>query len=287
MARPQIEFIQSQAIRWHKGLYGGARPDVRSRILSIDSISGASSVLIKYPAGWKRTAREHLLADEELFVLDGSVRIAGIDYGPHCYAYLPAGYPRPRASSRKGAVVLTFFSATPIARRGKAEAGLYQENLLVERLDSMEMPWGVMPDGSAIDPELGGRGALKSLRQDPRNGDWTFLYGTMPQSHPDGWTGKVETHTVVEEMYLLAGEMAGNVGIMRPGAYFWRPPGILHGPYGSITGSLGFFRTQGGPLVNEWTDYEVPFTYSPAYRPALPKALRKSAREVRSGAACY
>lgn len=287
MARPQIEFIQSQAIRWHKGLYGGARPDVHSKILSLDRISGASSVLIKYPAGWKRTAREHLLADEEFFVLDGSVRIAGIDYGPHCYANLPAGYPRLRASSRAGAIVLTFFSATPVARRGKAEAGLYQENLLVERLDSMEMPWGVMPDGSDLDPELGGRGALKTLRQEPRNGDWTFLYGAMPQSHPDGWAGKVETHTVVEEMYMLAGEMAGNVGIMRPGAYFWRPPGILHGPYGSATGSLGFFRTQGGPLVNEWTDYEVTFTYSPAYRPVLPKALRKTAREVRPATSCY
>ena len=287
MARPQIEFIQSQAIRWHKGLYGGARPDVHSKILSLDRISGASSVLIKYPAGWKRTAREHLLADEEFFVLDGSVRIAGIDYGPHCYANLPAGYPRLRASSRASAIVLTFFSATPVARRGKAEAGLYQENLLVERLDSMEMPWGVMPDGSDLDPELGGRGALKTLRQDPRNGDWTFLYGAMPQSHPDGWAGKVETHTVVEEMYMLADEMAGNVGIMRPGAYFWRPPGILHGPYGSATGSLGFFRTQGGPLVNEWTDYEVTFTYSPAYRPVLPKALRKTAREVRPATSCY
>ncbi|MCH8187189.1 MAG: DUF4437 domain-containing protein [Proteobacteria bacterium] len=287
MARPQIEFIQSQAIRWHKGLYGGARPDVHSKILSLDRISGASSVLIKYPAGWKRTAREHLLADEEFFVLDGSVRIAGIDYGPHCYANLPAGYPRLRASSRAGAIVLTFFSATPVARRGKAEAGLYQENLLVERLDSMEMPWGVMPDGSDLDPELGGRGALKTLRQDPRNGDWTFLYGAMPQYDPGGGAGKVETHTVVEEMYMLAGEMAGNVGIMRPGAYFWRPPGILHGPYGSATGSLGFFRTQGGPLVNEWTDYEVTFTYSPAYRPVLPKALRKTAREVRPATSCY
>lgn len=287
MARPQIEFIQSQAIHWHKGLYGGARPDVRSKILSIDGVTGASSVLVEYPAGWKRTAHEHLLADEEIFVLDGSIRIAGLEYGPHCYAYLPAGYPRARMSSRKGAVVLTFFSATPTACRGKAEAGLYQEDLLVERLDTMEMPWGVMPDGSPMDPELGGRGSLKSLRQDPRNGDWTFLYGTMPQSHPDGWAGKVETHPVVEEMYMLSGEMAGNLGIMRPGAYFWRPPGILHGPYGTITGSLGLFRTQGGPLVNVWTDYEAPFTFSPAYKPALPEALRKTAREVRSGAACY
>ncbi len=287
MARSHIEFIQSQAIHWHKGLYGGGRPDVRSKVLSIDRSTGASSVLIKYPPGWERSESEHLLADEELFVLDGELRIAAIDYTEHNYAYLPAGYARPQASSSKGAVVLTFFSATPVSRPGMPPDGRYDETLLVERVDTMDMDWGVMPDGGDLDPELGGVGGLKTLRQDPRNGDWTFLYGTLPQSHPDGWTGKVETHPVVEEMYLLAGDMASNVGIMRPGAYFWRPPGILHGPYGSKTGILGFFRTKGGPLVNEWTDYEVPFTFTPPYKPALPKSLRSIAHEVRPGAICY
>ena len=43
MARSHIEFIQSQAIHWHKGLYGGGRPDVRSKVLSIDRSTGASS----------------------------------------------------------------------------------------------------------------------------------------------------------------------------------------------------------------------------------------------------
>jgi hypothetical protein len=56
-------------------------------------------------------------------------------------------------------------------------------------------------------------------------------------------------------MYLLAGEVHGNRGVMRPGAYFWRPAGIPHGPYETLTGNLYFFRSQGGRLS---TTYVTP-----------------------------
>ena len=36
MARPHIEFIQSQVLPFSRGLYGGARPDVEVRTLSLD-----------------------------------------------------------------------------------------------------------------------------------------------------------------------------------------------------------------------------------------------------------
>jgi hypothetical protein len=287
MPRPQIEFIQSQALPWKRGLYGGARPDVRSKILSIDRQVGDSSVLIKYPKGWRRSSKEYLTADEEIFVLEGSIRIAGIDYGKQCYGYLPAGYERQRASSRNGAIVLTFFSATPEAVAGKAARGFYDKRGLVKFLNTRDMPWGGMADGGELDPQINAGSGVKSLRVDPDTDDWTFLYAAMAQTHPDGWRGKLESHTVVEEMYQLGGDLAGDRGIMRPGAYFWRPPGINHGPYGSESGSLGFFRTQGGMLFNDWSRNKVPFKYNPRYRPKLPKDLKKYAREVRPGGTSY
>ncbi len=284
MTRPQIEFIQAAALPWRRGLYGRARPDVRSKMLSIDKESGESSVIVKYPPGWKRPKKEHLLVDEEIFVLEGSIRIAGIEYERHCYAHLPAGYERLRQSSKDGAVVLTFFSGAPRAKPGKAERGLYKKKRLVKYLDTWNMPWSrSLPDGSELDPNLPGIGGMKSLRVDPDNEDFTFLYGTMPQGHPVGWAGKLETHPVVEEMYLLAGENSGNKGIMRPGAYFWRPPGIEHGPYGTITGCLSFFRTKGGMLVNNWSRHKVGYTYAPRHRPVLQKELRRYARETPAG----
>ena len=54
MGRPHIEFIQSQVLPWRKGLYGGARPDVHHRVLSIDKRNLDSSLLLRYPAGWRR-----------------------------------------------------------------------------------------------------------------------------------------------------------------------------------------------------------------------------------------
>ena len=41
MGRPHIEYIQAQALPWQRGLNGGsARPDVESKILSLDSDDG-------------------------------------------------------------------------------------------------------------------------------------------------------------------------------------------------------------------------------------------------------
>ena len=44
---------------------------------------------------------------------------------------------------------------------------------------------------------------------------------------------KVESHPVVQECFILNGEIEGNCGTMVKGSYFWRPRDILHGPYGT------------------------------------------------------
>jgi hypothetical protein len=83
---------------------------------------------------------------------------------------------------------------------------------------------------------------------------------------------KAETHPVVEEMYLLEGSMAGNLGVMHAGAYFWRPANVLHGPYGSRSGCLILFRSRGGPLSTEFHD-EGDFSWTPEHKPILPPEL--------------
>ena len=103
MPRPHIEFIQSTGSAMGKRVVRRRAADVETKILSIDSINAESSALVRYPKGWKQTAPEHLLADEEILVLDGAIEIAGVEYSRHCYAYLPSGYLRPSASSKNGA----------------------------------------------------------------------------------------------------------------------------------------------------------------------------------------
>jgi hypothetical protein len=237
MTRPFIEFLQSQALPWSDGLYGG-RHNVTSKILSIDEDTGASSTLVKYPAGWKFPAQHHLAVDEELFVLGGDLRIGDVVYTEKSFAHLPAGHTRSSAASVGGATVLTFFSGEPVVHDGPGRSTALDPRL-VEHVNAFDGEWT-----GNFHPKFPPGAGRKYLRQDPLDGEETWVLGTMPLRSGR----RPEKHPVVEEMYLLSGELVGPLGVMQPGAYFWRPPEEWHGPFGSKTGNLFLFRTKGGPL---------------------------------------
>ena len=90
--REHIEFVQAQMLPWLRIGAGLARPDAEIKLLSRDDGDGACSVLLRFPAGWSRGGPEHLLADEEFYVLDGEIELNGQVYGQDAYAFLPAGW---------------------------------------------------------------------------------------------------------------------------------------------------------------------------------------------------
>ena len=94
----------------------------------------------------------------------------------------------------------------------------------------------------------------KTQRIDPDTGDRTWLNAQQPGGVPDGFMGSREYHPVAEEMFILSGDLYVERGVMRTGAYFWRPPDIHHGPFGTRAGMFMLGRTKGGPLVNYWTE---------------------------------
>ena len=59
--RPHSEFFQSQWLPWLASDLGGMRPDVLVRTLSLDSDSGACSLIVRYPPGYCCVARMRLL----------------------------------------------------------------------------------------------------------------------------------------------------------------------------------------------------------------------------------
>lgn len=277
MARPHIEFIQSQHMPWQAGLYAGDRGDVQSKTLSLDSETGASSLLIQYPAGWSQPGPEYLRADEELFVLEGGLEINGIAHDEFGFAHLPAGYARQSFSSPQGAVVLTFFSAAPISATGEAPGGLYDASRLVERVDALSQGYGenLLADMGSEDLKNAEDVGLLMLRQDPYDGEQTWLWGGLPF-----WKGgDIETHPVVEEMFTVCGAIIGDRGTMGAGAYFWRPPNEKHGPYATAEPCLLLFRTKGGPLDTNFTPSPKPFDWDPPYRPILPPGLERHAED--------
>jgi hypothetical protein len=265
VGRPFIEFVHEQVLPWHQGGSGSARPDVSARLLSTDADTGASSQVVQYPPGWSRTEPEVLVVDEELFVLTGSLTIGCRTYGPRSYAFLPAGWLRTSASSPAGALVLTFFTGEPEAVVDPSVSQVdHDTTRVVEHIDALDGEWG-----GNFHPSFPPGAGRKWLRRDPVTHEETWILGTMPLR----FGLRPEKHPVVEEMFLLSGQLVGPLGKMHAGSYFWRPEEEWHGPFGSLTGNLMLFRTLGGPLSTVYTEDEMGFSWDPEHRPILPQEL--------------
>lgn len=265
MARPHIEWIQAQALSWQPGAIA-ARDGADAKILSRDDATGAVTAIIRYPAGFARGA-EWLAADEEFWVLDGAITIDGVEYGEYTYAHLPKDMPRTGFSSAHGAAVLTFFSATPTATSGGAGRA-FDERRLVRRLAAADNIWD--GDFAAMGLQsMASTARMRRLRTDPDTGEITYLTATIAFRQGE----RSERHPVVQEFFLIAGELAGDLGTMQAGAYCWRPPFFKHAPYGSPTGTLLLFRSVGGPQTTDWEDPDQPFTWKPDHKPVLPPDL--------------
>jgi hypothetical protein len=269
MPRPQVEFLHAQQLPWHPAPFPGAGwSGIEAKVLSRDPLSGACSTLLRLPPGLHRDAHA-LDAAQEWLVLDGALRRGAVDYGLDDYAWLPARHPAAALSSDRGAVLLAFFDREPawIDALAQAVPGLEP----IERLATHDMPW----TSHDIDPDVQFlRLSHKLLRHVPATGEKTLLLSVGAQVHPQGWHEARLAHDCVEEMYLLGGDIIGERGTMYEGAYFWRPPGQWHGPFGSRRGSLSLIRFLDGHHHNRWSDDRRPFRLEPAHDPVLPDALR-------------
>lgn len=270
MSRPHTMFIQAQALPWAADALRFGRPGADFRLLSSDPTSGAATLLLRYPPGWRSPAGA-VGAMEEFFVLHGALEVGARRYGFYDYGCLPAGYPRGEMHTPGGAVVLTMFAADPLAP-GSCEPDLRK---LVEHVDTTSR--GL--DGWIENPYtryLPGTG-VQRLREDPDTGEITILYSALPfRFMPMRWS-----HPQVQEMYVLAGDYAINdVGVMRPGAYAWWRPHRYHGPYGSRGGFMMLIRAVGGPLANLIEEQVIPVDFDAPYRPDLPPELAPYAREI-------
>jgi hypothetical protein len=278
VARPHILFLQSQTLPW-TGRLADLRPGTRCRTLSEDDTTGALTLIAHYPPGFALEGEHALAAGEEWFVLDGELELDGLRYGFHDYAFLPAGLPRQRLTSRDGAVVLTMFDAAPQpAAAGTRDA---DDARLIRRIASFDLSWKTGAEGSVTGKPLGPGLAVKHLRRDEATGEQTFLYACLPHHPPPPVMVGRFTHPMIEEIFTLSGEYVfGDAGVMREGGYCWWREGEWHGPAGSRFGYCLFIRVIGGALRNQFATEPAPFSYDAAYRPALPAGLASGAASL-------
>lgn len=264
MGRPFIEFIQSQQLTWKdKSSISSIRSGVQVKELSLDAETGACSLLVNYPKNYSLKTNYYLSSDEEFFVLDGEIIIDDQKYGRYNYGHFPKGYHTSEITS-SGAVVLTFFDKKPIATATGQNNPKFEDERLIKHIDALQGEWG-----GNFNPDFPPGAGRKWMRRDPVTKDETWVLGTMPLRYGM----RSEKHPVVEEAYLLSGELIGHLGVMTPGAYFWRPPEEPHGPFGSLTGNLYLFRTVGGPLSTIYEPDSRPFNWKPEHNPILPSEL--------------
>ncbi len=269
MARPHIEFVQCQALAWHDLGENAIRPNVQAKRLSRDPESKAATTILRHPKGWTFDEEHYLDGDEELFILDGALIINDVTYGIGDYAFLPAGYQRTHMSAPDGAAVLTFLEGQHKRIFGDPPDGMYNADKLVLRIASDDVEWG-----GSTDPNVAAPGVRRlGLRKDPDTGDTTWLLD-IDETGMGNDVNRLETHPVVEEVFVLSGEMHMPMGVLKQGAYFWRPPDIPHGPVGTKTGALGFFRCKGGPLTTDWSEETYPVNWNAPYDPILPDDKR-------------
>jgi len=269
MARQHIDFVQTQFLPWQSGLPGGQRPELRVKVLSRDDQDGSCSVIARYPAGWERAEPESCEADEEFLVLKGGLTIDDTTYGERTYACLPAGMARNRVRVTEETVVIAFFNyGPPVFHAGSPRPSSYDERKLVRFIDTRNQAW-------VDDEALNGR--FLWLRRDPNTADLSYLQTARPAV---GTGGQAETHPHAQEMFMLSGELHGGRGIYRPGSYFWRPQGIKHGPFGSLTGIVLIHRSIGGPLHYDLCQPDEPWRWNPPHRPIVPDDLRSIAGRI-------
>lgn len=272
MTRPHIEFIHTPDMPWVKKDLNIFFKGVRYKILSIDSKTKEMSTILNYPKSWKQSNSLYLSVDEEIYILSGSININNIELDEGCYAYLPANYPRETFFSLNGAVVLSFFSGNISFTKNKKQ---YNKKNLIKKISFYEDGW----DSNYLginSPEIAASGSKKKLlRTDRDTGDQTWIMGVIPSYQEK----KVESHPVVQECFILNGQIDGNCGTMIEGSYFWRPRDILHGPYGTKSGCTILSRSKGGKLIVDYFDLEKPFNFDPKHKVYVPKNLLTYSRK--------
>ena len=197
--------------------------------------------MLQLPARWSRPAAP-LPFDEEIYVLDGDLEIGGVTYPDNAYGFLAAGTDA-NALRAPTEVVLLYFRSGHVAEHLKAPDAVARRT--VGKIDLAKESW----DGEFAKLGLGALASgarMKILREDPFSGETTYISASI--AYRIGV--RAERHPIVQEFFLLSGELAGELGVMQAGAYCFRRPMFKHGPYGSPTGAVVFFRGLGGEAGN-------------------------------------
>jgi len=92
MSRMPMEFFNPEDIPWEPYIIKGEDLNsVLCKVLSKDEETGAITLLIKYPKGFKMPALSCHTVTEEIFIVKGRITMEGKKYSKGYYAFRPVG----------------------------------------------------------------------------------------------------------------------------------------------------------------------------------------------------
>jgi hypothetical protein len=272
MDRDHVEFIQSQMLPWLPAPAGFPLPGSFVKLLSRDKQSGAQTALVQMPDNWSIAFDQHLSFYMELFVLAGTFRADGQEFCLHDYGWFPPETMINQFRTETGAQAIIYFGP-------QVEMAALRDLKQSDRIHirTIDRPW----ENSNVDPNINHLYAhRKNLRLDDDEPCRTYLLSGLPHGKPPSGSSRKEVHPHVEEFFLIAGTMASSlVGTMRAGAYFWRPPGLMHGLDWSADGFMWLCRTPGSVrTISTWSTEEFMVDRDPPYRPIIPDDMKARLR---------
>jgi len=253
VARPHIEPYDEREASFRRLTLPGFPKGIHYKSLSVDSDSGACSLVVKFEAGWQRPAG-FSYSEMELFMLDGSIEAGSESWGPGRYLWVPAGVILPPLRDPRGARALLFHNnGEPTFAAPDSEHTHARRDLLVNVDAYQDLAWKSATKNPAVAPGC----MSKVLRADPITKAYTFLYCMTPNF----WQDNISYHDCAEESYHIWGtSWMMQFGDLPTGGYFWRPPYINHGAFASRNGCLALGRTDCDLFnyfhFNPWTNIE-------------------------------
>ena len=253
--RPHVELIDERDLIWHLAEFEHATGSAEQRNLSYDEEDGSASVKVRFTTDWSRPAGVHV-AETEWLVLSGQVTIGDTVLGPEGYWHAPIGVWTPAITVTAGTEVLLFreFGDWHFTPAEESLSSIRDDQKLIV-LDTAELPWIDVKDGSPMRFDLGGTPVpglyIKMLHRDEKTGFYSRLIKAKP-----GWREvPLAHHPCSEEAYCLDGGFDYNYGQMWPGTYFWRPALIRHGDF-TADAELGctWIVRSDSDLVDWYTD---------------------------------
>ena len=213
-------------------------PGVTARRLSADEFTGRSAIHLTVPLGWRWSGMINGAFSREWYVLEGRLQAGEQPLQGGDLLYVPPGARPPSLTAVRPAKLLIFTDPAHPAS-GLAQTFVASARALTWRPGTVARDAGVPLDLS-----------VKDLKRDPGTGARTWLVKIGP-----GVEVPWESHSVVEEGYLLEGEYrlseclpeGRKDGEYLPGGYFRRPANWVHsGPdSGTDGGAVWLMRSPG------------------------------------------